>query len=120
MSIVPNDEDRAYARGVKQGYAAATEMRWREYPGSTPSRAGDGRALVWIEVGDGMAYIGLRHYRVCSDGDGWGWYTGSTEESGHVTHWMPLPQPSMARSPVHVVGVDEANRPQCASSTKPH
>lgn len=93
MSIVPTEKDIAYAKGVEHGYTAAREMRWRKYPGSAPPPGSDGRALVWIETGDGMAYIGLRHWRLHSDGDGHGWYSGSVEESGNVTHWMPLPQP---------------------------
>jgi len=67
--------------------------QWHSYPGTAPAPNGDGRALCWIETGDGMAYIGLRMYRCRHDGEGNDWYSGSQVESGNVTHWMPLPAP---------------------------
>lgn len=115
MSIVPNAQDEAYARGLEHGYAAASEMRWRKYPGSAPADApgSDGRALVWIKTGDGMAYVGLRHYRAHSDGDGHGWYSGSAEESGNVTHWMPLPQPPWLVGCAQKASVEPADQNAC-------
>jgi hypothetical protein len=68
-------------------------LQWHRYPGSAPAPNTDGRALCWIETGDGMAYIGLRMYRGRSDGEGSDWYSGGQIESGNITHWMPLPQP---------------------------
>ena len=76
-------------------------MQWHKYPDETPPNAygfgGDSRYLVWTETGDGMAYIGLRSYRldVSKDADPgcWDWYSGSQKESGKVTHWQSLPQP---------------------------
>lgn len=91
MSIVPTREDEAYAKGLKHGFDSASELKWYEYPGSAPAPNGDGRCIVWIVTPDGMAYIGLRQY-ACRD-DEWGWFSGTSRESGNVTHWMKLPPP---------------------------
>jgi Protein of unknown function (DUF551) len=95
MSIVPNPIDEAFASGMRLGCENGTRLRWYKYPGNCPPDrpGGDSRCLCWIETGDGMAYIGLRMYRICADGDGHAWFSNSQEESGRVTHWMPLPDP---------------------------
>ena len=95
---------RHYARLADHERRAAREdaetRKWHKYPDETPPNAygfgGDSRYLVWTETGDGMAYIGLRSYRldVSKDADPgcWDWYSGSQKESGKVTHWQSLPQ----------------------------
>lgn len=94
-----NDDSGPYelARKVKE---LLSRQRWQKYPDERPKCAygfgGDSRHLCWIETSDGMAYIGLRAYRLNvekgADPMDWQWYSGSVLSDGKITYFMPLPQ----------------------------
>lgn len=62
-------------------------MKWNMAEGNPPRSGGDSRKLVFLVDKDGMGWIGIRYYR----GDTMSWFTGNSEESATVTHWMDLP-----------------------------